>query len=295
MITINPLEIPTKDLHQFMVGAVAPRPIAWASTIDEEGNPNLAPYSFFNAFSSNPPIVVFSSNRRVSNNTTKDTLYNIEKTGEVVINMVNYDLVRQMAVTGVEFPKEVNEFEKAGLTMLPSELVKPFRVKESPVHFECKVNQIVPLGDKGGAGHLIICNIVRIHISEDVMEDNNRINPHKLDLVGRLGRAYYTRVKGDSIFTVAQSQTDIVIGFDALPLAIRQSKVFTGNNLGALAGLLVLPNKEKVLALKENNTEIKKILAAENVLDNLQLYAKQELDKGNIELGSEIAFLSEYL
>lgn len=295
MITIDPFSIPTKDLHQFMVGAVAPRPIAWVSTIDEDGNPNLAPYSFFNAFSSNPPIVVFSSNRRVSNNTTKDTLYNIEKTGEVVVNMVNYDLVRQMAVTGVEFPKGVNEFEKAGLTMLPSDLIKPFRVKESPVHFECKVDKIIALGDKGGAGHLIICNIVRIHISENVVEENNRINPHKLDLVGRLGRAYYTRVKGDSIFTVAQSQTDIVIGFDALPNSIRESKIFTGNNIGALAGLLDFPLKEKVLALKENNTEIQKIVASENVLENLQLYAKQELDKGNTELGSEIAFLSEYL
>lgn len=295
MITIDPFSIPTKDLHQFMVGAVAPRPIAWVSTIDEDGKPNLAPYSFFNAFSSNPPIVVFSSNRRVSDNTTKDTLYNIEKTGEVVVNMVNYDLVRQMAVTGVEFPKGVNEFEKAGLTMLPSDIIKPFRVKESPVHFECKVDKIIALGDKGGAGHLIICNIVRIHISENVVEENNRINPHKLDLVGRLGRAYYTRVKGDSIFTVAQSQTDIVIGFDALPNSIRESKIFTGNNIGALAGLLDFPLKEKVLALKENNTEIQKIVASENVLENLQLYAKQELDKGNTELGSEIAFLSEYL
>lgn len=295
MITINPTSIPTKDLHQFMVGAVAPRPIAWVSTLDENGKPNLAPYSFFNAFSSNPPIVVFSSNRRVSDNTTKDTLYNIEKTGEVVINMVNYDLVRQMAVTGVEFPKGINEFEKAGLTMLASEIVQPFRVKESPVHFECKVDKIIPLGDKGGAGHLIICNIVRIHISEHVVEENNRINPHKLDLVGRLGRAFYTRVKGDSIFTVAQSQTDIVIGFDALPSSIRESKVFTGNNIGALAGLLEVPSKEKVLALKENNTEIQKILASGNMLENLQHYAKRELDKGNFELGSEIAFLSEYL
>lgn len=295
MITINPTSIPTKDLHQFMVGAVAPRPIAWVSTLDENGKPNLAPYSFFNAFSSNPPIVVFSSNRRVSDNTTKDTLYNIEKTGEVVINMVNYALVRQMAVTGVEFPKGINEFEKAGLEMLPSEIVKPFRVKESPVHFECKVDKIIPLGDKGGAGHLIICNIVRIHISEHVVEENNRINPHKLDLVGRLGRAFYTRVKGDSIFTVAQSQTDIVIGFDALPSSIRESRVFTGNNIGALAGLLEKPSKEKVEALKENNQEIQKILFSENVVENLQLYAKQELDKGNFELGSEIAFLSEYL
>jgi flavin reductase (DIM6/NTAB) family NADH-FMN oxidoreductase RutF len=296
MLTIDPKAIATKDLHQFMVGAVAPRPIAWASTVDEDGNPNLAPYSFFNAFSSNPPIVVFSSNRRVSNNTTKDTLYNIEKTGEVVINMVNYALVRQMAVTGVEFPKGINEFEKSGLTMLPSDLVKPFRVKESPVHFECKVDKIIPLGEEGGAGHLIICNIVRIHIAEDVVDEHNRINPHKLDLVGRLGRAFYSRASGDAIFTVAQSQTDIVIGFDALPKNIRESKVFTGNNLGQLAGLLDFPSQEKVLQLKDNDTRIQKILGvSQNIIQDLQLYSKEVLDKNDLQLGSEIAFLTKYI
>jgi flavin reductase (DIM6/NTAB) family NADH-FMN oxidoreductase RutF len=293
MLVIDPKSIAVKDLHQFMVGAVSPRPIAWASTMDEDGNPNLAPYSFFNAFSSNPPIIVFSSNRRVSNNTTKDTLYNIEKTGEVVINMVNYDLVRQMAVTGVEFPKGINEFEKAGLTMLESEVVKPFRVKESPVHFECKVDKIVPLGDSGGAGHLIICNIVRIHIAEHVVDEHNRINPHKLDLVGRLGRAYYTRVNGDSIFTVAQSQTDIVMGFDALPISIKESKILTGNNLGQLSGLIQFPEKENIDLLQVNDTRIQQILAeGENVVQNLQHYAKEALDKDNIKLGSEIAFLA---
>ncbi len=293
MLVIDPKSIAVKDLHQFMVGAVSPRPIAWASTMDENGNPNLAPYSFFNAFSSNPPIIVFSSNRRVSNNTTKDTLYNIEKTGEVVINMVNYDLVRQMAVTGVEFPQGINEFEKAGLTMLESEVVKPFRVEESPIHFECKVDKIVPLGDGGGAGHLIICNIVRIHIAEHVVDEQNRINPHKLDLVGRLGRAYYTRVSGDSIFTVAQSQTDIVMGFDALPISIKESKILTGNNLGQLAGLIQFPEKENIDFLQANDTRIQQILAAgENVVQNLQLYAKEELDKDNVKLGSEIAFLA---
>jgi flavin reductase (DIM6/NTAB) family NADH-FMN oxidoreductase RutF len=276
--------------------AISPRPIAWASTMDENGNPNLAPYSFFNAFSSNPPIIVFSSNRRVSDNTTKDTLYNIEKTGEVVINMVNYDLVRQMAVTGVEFPQGINEFEKAGLTMLSSEVVKPFRVKESPVHFECKVDKIVPLGDGGGAGHLIICNIVRIHIAEHVVDEHNRINPHKLDLVGRLGRAYYTRVSGDSIFTVAQSQTEIVMGFDALPISIKESNTLTGNNLGQLAGLIQFPEKENIDLLQANDTRIQGILAAgENVVQNLHQYAKEALDKDNIKLGSEIAFLAAHV
>ena len=296
MLHIDPKTLATKDLHQFIVGAVAPRPIAWASTIDEEGNPNLAPYSFFNAFSSNPPIVVFSSNRRVSNNTTKDTLHNIEKTGEVVINMVNYALVRQMAVTGVEFPSAVNEFGKAGLTMLQSDLVAPFRVKESPVQFECKLEKIIPLGDKGGAGHLIICNIVRIHIDENVLDDNQRIDPHKLDLVGRLGRAYYTRASGDAIFTVAQSQTDICIGFDALPELLRYSKVMTGNNIGYLSGLLEIPEKAMVLQLKNNNEQVAQICSsASNPTEALQQYAKELLNKGDYKLGTEVAFLSAWL
>ncbi len=296
MLHIDPKTLATKDLHQFIVGAVAPRPIAWASTVDEEGNPNLAPYSFFNAFSSNPPIVVFSSNRRVSNNTTKDTLHNIEKTGEVVINMVNYPLVRQMAVTGVEFPREVNEFSKAGLTMLKSNLVAPFRVKESPVQFECKLEKIIPLGDKGGAGHLIICNIVMIHIDENVLDANQRIDPHKLDLVGRLGRAYYTRASGDAIFTVAQTQTDICIGFDALPDAIRNSKVLTGNNIGYLSGLLELPSKTDVLQLKNTDARAAKVLAAGgNVVAALQEYAKELLDAGDFKTGTEVAFLSAWL
>jgi flavin reductase (DIM6/NTAB) family NADH-FMN oxidoreductase RutF len=292
MITINPKEIATKDLHQFMVGAVAPRPIAWVSTVDENGQPNLAPYSFFNAFSSNPPIVVFSSNRRVSDNTTKDTLYNIQKTGEAVINMVNYDLVRQMAVTGVEFPQGINEFEKAGLHTLPSEVVKPFRVLESPVHMECQIDSIIPLGDKGGAGHLIICNIVRLHIAEYAVEDSNRINPHKLDLVGRLGRAYYTRASGDAIFTVAQSQTDIVIGFDALPKKIQESKILTGNNLGQLAGLLSVPTVEDCMALRTKDARVQAILATNDNVEALHYYAKEVLDGGDNKLGSEIAFLS---
>lgn len=242
MLTINPEELKTKDLHQFLLGTVSPRPIAFASTIDENGNPNLAPYSFFNAFSSNPPIVVFSSNRRVSDNTTKDTLYNVRKTGEVVINAVNYDIVRQMAVASVEFSKEVNEFEKSGLTPIPSDLVKPFRVAESPAHLECKVEEIVPLGEHGGAGHLIICKVLRIHIRKSVVDESNRIDPHKMDLMGRMGRAYYVRASGDAVHTIVQSVTDIPIGFDGLPEDIRNSYLLTGNQLGLLAGLTELPN-----------------------------------------------------
>lgn len=246
MRVIDPNNTATKDMHQFLLGSVAPRPIAFASTINDDGTPNLAPYSFFNAFSSNPPIVVFSSNRRVANNTTKDTLHNIEKNKEVVINVVNYDIVRQMAVTSVTYPENVSEFEKAGLTGIPSDLVKPLRVKESPVQMECRVKEIITLGESGGAGHLIICDVLRMHIDESVIdEDKNRINPHKIDLVGRMGRAYYARASGDAIFTVIQSVVDIPIGFDRLPETIRKSTVLTGNDLGRLAGQMHYPSVEE--------------------------------------------------
>mgnify|MGYP001546730158 CR=1 FL=1 len=242
MLTIIPEELKTKDLHQFLLGTVSPRPIAFASTVDEDGNANLAPYSFFNAFSSNPPIVVFSSNRRVANNTTKDTLYNVQKTGEVVINAVNYDIVRKMAVASVEFAKEINEFDKAGLTPIPADLVRPYRVKESPAHLECKVQEIVPLGEHGGAGHLIICKVLRIHIRRSVIDDNNRIDPNKMDLMGRMGRAYYVRASGDAIHTIVQSVTEIPMGYDKLPDDIKKSAILTGNQIGLIAGLKELPD-----------------------------------------------------
>jgi flavin reductase (DIM6/NTAB) family NADH-FMN oxidoreductase RutF len=236
---INPGDLETKDLHQFIIGSVAPRPIAFASTLDENGVPNIAPYSFFNAFSSNPPIVVFSSNRRVSNNTTKDTLHNIEKTGEVVINMVNYDIVHQMALSSIEYPADVSEFEKAGLSPVPSDLVRPFRIMESPVNMGCRVREINTLGKEGGAGHLIICDVLRLHIKDEII-DNGRINPHKIDLVGRMGRAYYCRASGDAVFTLYQPVTRLGIGWDGLPQSIRESKVLNGKEISALA---TLPNK----------------------------------------------------
>lgn len=235
-MVINPGDLKTKDLHQFIIGSVAPRPIAFASTLDENGVANIAPYSFFNAFSSNPPIVVFSSNRRVSNNTTKDTLHNIEKTGEVVINMVNYDIVHQMALSSIEYPADVSEFEKSGLTPIPADLVKPFRIKESPVHMECQMREINTLGQEGGAGHLIICDVLRLHIKDEII-DNGRINPHKIDLVGRMGRAYYCRASGDAVFSLYQPVTRLGIGWDSLPQSIRESTVLSGQEISALASL----------------------------------------------------------
>lgn len=277
MLSFDPKEMTTKDLHQFLLGSVAPRPIAFASTVDKDGNPNIAPYSFFNAFSSNPPILVFSSNRKVADNTTKDTLHNVQETGEVVINVVNYDIVRQMAVTSVAFPTEVSEFEKAGLTPIPSKIVKPFRVKESPVHMECKVRDIITLGDQGGAGHLIICDVVYMHISKAVIDDRNRIDPHKIDLMGRLGRAYYVRASGEAIKTIVQPVTQLTIGYNQLPESIRQSPILSANNLGQLAGMPNLPEPTAVDQFGQSET-ITNLLNNENAKQALHQYAKERLD-----------------
>lgn len=254
---VDPKNIATKDLHQFIVGSVAPRPIAFVSTVDENGEPNLAPYSFFNAFSSNPPIVVFSSNRRVGNNTTKDTLHNVEVTRECVINVVSWDIVRQMSITSIDYPSDVNEFEKGGFTPLPSDLVKAYRVAESPVQMECQVRDIITLGSDGGAGHLVICEVVRLHIADEVVDENGRIDPHKLDLAGRLGRAYYTRASGASIHTIYQPFNELAIGFDGLPDSIRRSTVLTGNEIAEIAALAALPDvaDEDIQAIRGMSAE----------------------------------------
>ncbi len=293
MLKIDPTQIATKDLHQYILGAVAPRPIAFASTISTEGIPNLAPYSFFNAFSSNPPILIFSSNRRVANNTTKDTLKNVEDTGEVVINVVSHSIVRQMAVASIEYGMEVNEFEKAGFTPLPSEKVRPFRVAESPVHMECKVENILPLGDKGGAGNLIICNIVLMHIAESVLNEKGRIDPHKIDLMGRMGRFYYVRASGAAVEEIEQIVTTIGIGFDGLPPGIRSSKILTGNNLGQLAGLATLPSAEESMALAATDERVQRIIGKPDARADLHAYAKEALDRNDLHLGARLAVLAE--
>ncbi len=293
MLRIDPTQIPTKDLHQFILGAVAPRPIAFASTISTDGVPNLAPYSFFNAFSSNPPILIFSSNRRVSNNTTKDTLKNVEDTGEVVINVVSHRIVRQAALTSVEYGPEVNEFEKAGLTTLPSEMVRPFRVAESPVHMECKVEQILPLGEKGGAGNLIICRIVLMHIAEEVLSDKGRIDPNKIDLMARMGRFYYARASGSAIYEIVQEVNAFGVGFDGLPDGIRHSKVLTGNNLAQIAALPALPALEEALSLINTDARVSACLAAADPKTALHQYAQEVLERGEALLGAQLAVLGE--
>jgi len=276
MRIVDPKETPTADLHQYLLGAVAPRPIAFASTIDKDGNANIAPYSFFNAFSSNPPILIFSSNRTVANNTTKDTLHNIEETGEVVINVVSYSIVRQMTVASISFPPDVDEFKKSGLTAIPSDLVKPYRVKESPVQMECKVREIIKLGDEGGAGNLILCDVVRMHIDENVL-DGNRINPHKIDLMGRMGRAYYTRASGISIHTIVQPVMTMTVGYDQLPESIRSSYILTANNLGQLAGTPEFPDEAVIEFVKKEST-VRGILKMDEAKEKLHQYAKELLD-----------------
>ena len=242
---IVPGEVSTGDLHQYLLGSVSPRPIAFVSTIDENGKHNLAPYSFFNAFSSNPPIVVFSSNRRVVDNTTKDTLHNIMQTKECVISAVSYDIMRQMALSSVQIPSEESEFDLTGLTPVPSETVSVPGVAESPVNMECKVKDIITLGEHGGAGHLIICEVQIMHIEEKVIVEN-RIDPNKIDLVGRMGRSFYVRASGDAVISMYQSVVSEPIGYAALPSIARKSSILTGNDLGELAALTSMPTDEEV-------------------------------------------------
>ena len=228
-----------------MLGAVAPRPIAFASTIDEEGNPNLSPFSFFNVFGANPPTLIFSPARRVRDNTLKHTLQNVEATKEVVINVVNYDIVHQMSLSSTEYPERVNEFVKAGFTMLPSDEVQPFRVAESPVQFECKVKDIIYTGNEGGAGNLIVCEVVKIHIDDAVLDENGNIDQYKIDLVARAGGSYYSRAR-NGFFEIPKPLSKLGIGVDQIPEEIRNSTVLTGNNLGMLGNVESLPTEKDV-------------------------------------------------
>ena len=259
---IIPGTIPTADLHQYLLGSVAPRPIAFVSTMDAQGRTNLAPYSFFNAFSSNPPILVFSSNRRVEGNTTKDTLHNIMESKECVVNVVNYEIVRQMMICSVDFPTEISEFEQSGLTPVPAELVKCPLVKESPVNMECVVQEIIPLGDQGGAGHLIICKVVCMHVSESVLDENSRIDPHKIDLMGRMGRAFYVRASGKSVLAMPQSQHLPIVGYPNLPEHIRMSNILSANHIAYLSGLKALPNQLTALEFLEDFHDYQNIIKA---------------------------------
>jgi flavin reductase (DIM6/NTAB) family NADH-FMN oxidoreductase RutF len=246
MLTLDPKELPIPKLHQYLLGAIGPRPIAFASTVDANGNSNLAPFSFFNVFSANPPILIFSPARSGRNNTTKDTYNNVKIHPEVVINVVNYNIVHQMSLASSPYAPGVSEFEKAGFTALKSDLVQPMRVAESPVQFECKVIEVKELGTEGGAGNLIICEVVKIHINEAVLDENGMIDQHKIDLVSRMGGNWYCRADVNSMFEIQKPITTCGIGFDALPKDILQSSILTGNDLGHLAGIENFPDETAV-------------------------------------------------
>lgn len=243
---IIPGSIPTPKLHQYLLGSVAPRPIAFVSTKDRNGQSNLAPYSFFNAFSSNPPILVFSSNRRVLDNTTKDTLHNIAETKECVVSVVNHAIVRQMMLCSVDFDHSVNEFEASNLHEDPAVTVAPSLVRESPVNMECRVRDIIHLGEQGGAGHLIICDVLCMHIDESVLDDEGNIDPQKIDLMGRMGKAYYVRASGSAVLSMPQSQSLPIIGYEGLPDFIKQTKLLNANDIATLCGLKKMPDLSEI-------------------------------------------------
>ncbi len=278
VLSIDPKKVSTAELHGLMLGAVGPRPISFASTVDKNGNPNLSPFSFFNMFSANPPILIFSPARRVRDNTVKHTLENILETMEVVINIVNYDIVHQASLSSTEYDKTINEFEKAGLTMLASEKVKPFRVKESPVQFECKVNEVVHLGKEGGAGNLIICEVLKMHIRKDILDENGKIDQYKIDQVARMGGDWYTRAN-QGLFEVPKPLRTRGIGVDVIPSYIKNSKVLTGNDLGKLGNVEDLPSEAEIVSYISDrglNDFIEN-----NDREKVHKMAKEQLDKND--------------
>ena len=277
--SIIPSELPTPKLHGYLLGAVGPRPIAFASTLDETGRPNLSPFSFFNVFSANPPVLIFSPARRVRDNTTKHTLENVLETNEVVINVVNYSIVQQMSLASTEYARGENEFMKSGLTMLKSDLVKPFRVAESPVQFECKVTKVEPLGKEGGAGNLIFCEVLKIHIHRSVLDGNGNIDQHKIDQVARMGGNWYSRANL-GMFEVPKPLSTKGIGVDQIPLSIRNSTVLTGNDLGQLGNVERIPTNEEVAAFLKEKITLKAIISADDPV-LLHQKAKEYLNKND--------------
>lgn len=295
MLTLNTSNLTPVELQNYLQYAIAPRPICFASTVDAEGNINLSPFSFFNMFSTNPPICVFSPSRRVRDNTTKHTLENIHQVKECVINIVNYDMVQQMSLASTEYAKGVNEFEKAGFTMLKSDLVRPPRVAEAPVQFECVVNDVIPLGDSHGAGNLILAEIKLIHINEEILDESGKIDQHKIDLVARLGGDWYCRVTNDNLFKVAKPLAKLGIGVDRLPQSVRFSKVLTGNDLGMLGNVEHLPGDDEI-DLISTHADVKEVLDATigdstNRERELHELAKKFLNNGEVELALKIVLL----
>lgn len=280
MISIEPKDLSPIKLQGYLQGAVGPRPIAFASTVDLDGNPNLSPFSFFNVFSSNPPILIFSPARRVRDNTVKHTLLNVQATHEVVINVVNFDIVQQTSLASTEYADGVNEFLKSGLTAVASDMVKPFRVAESPVQFECKVNDIISLGTEGGAGNLVICEVVKIHIHESVLDETGAIDQYKIDLVSRMGGNCYSRAN-QGLFEVPKPLSTLGIGVDQIPETIQKSGVFNGNDLGMLGNIEALPTTEEIDIFVKENFKLKGVLSADDNMKQHQL-AKEYIDNNEV-------------
>ncbi len=281
MISIEPHELSTGKLHAYLLGAVSPRPICFASTVDSKGNVNLSPFSFFNVFSAKPPILVFSPARRGRDNTTKHTYENVLEVPEVVINIVNYSMVQQVSLSSTEYAKGVNEFKKAGFTELTSDIVKPPRVAEAPVQLECKVKKVISLGNEGGAGNLVICEVVKIHIKEEILDEDGIIDPFKIDTVSRLGGNWYSRAK-EGLFEVPKPLTTLGIGIDNLPPEIRLSKVLTGNDLGMLGNVENFPNSEEINIFINASEELKWLREEGNSLE-IHKKAQDFLCEGKIE------------
>ncbi|AMP97041.1 Flavin reductase domain protein FMN-binding [Pedobacter cryoconitis] len=295
MLTVKTSDLSPAQLQNYLQYAVAPRPICFATTIDKAGNINLSPFSFFNMFSTNPPLCVFSPARRVRDNTTKHTLENILEVKECVINIVNYPMVQQTSLASTEYAKGINEFEKAGFTMLPSQLVKPPRVAEAPVQMECIVTEVIHLGDNPGAGNLILAEIKLIHIKEEILDEDGKIDQAKIDLVARLGGDWYCRVTADNLFKVAKPLTTLGIGIDALPHGVRNSYVLSGNDLGMLGNIEKVPSEEEIDLIR-NHPAVKEILDATigdgvNRQRELHELAKEMLSRGEVPDALKVVLL----
>ncbi|RIJ42763.1 flavin reductase family protein [Pontibacter oryzae] len=297
MPTIDPQDVKTAEVHALLLGAIAPRPIAFASTTDAQGNVNLSPFSFFNVFSAKPPILVFSPARRVRDNTSKHTLENVLETREVVINIANYDLVEQMSLASTEYDHGINEFVKAGLTPEASVLVKPPRVLEAPVAFECKVNDVISLGPEGGAGNLVICEVLLIHVKDEILDETGKIDPFKLDAVARMGGDYYLRANGDCIFELPKPIRNKGIGIDQLPDFIRNSEILTGNNLARLGNTESIPSASEVEGFKANpivSYTLNKYKAdTEKLKQELQQLGKKLLEDNQVQEAWKVLLLSK--
>lgn len=281
--------ISAADTQNYLQHAVAPRPVCFASTIDEAGDVNLSPFSFFNMFSSNPPILIFSPARRVRNNSTKHTLENVMQINEVVINIVDYDMVQQMSLASCEYPKGTNEFVKAGFTEEKATMVKPPMVKESKIKMECKVLEVKPLGSEGGAGNLVICEVLCMHINDEILDENNKIDQTKITHIARLGGDWYCKADANSLFKVAKPNTALGIGVDVLPAGIRTSKILTGNDLGQLANVHELPSIDPTF----NDDQLKKIIEyfsidPSDMETELHSYAHQLLQEGRVDAAWQV-------